>query len=153
MLIFFLNLRFHYNDVEYRHRYHNSQHISIRKNPCFMVYMTASPAEATSVMSGLRVQFSQPSRLYLSGSCMKSYQTLMCFLSITCLRLFVLSFQDPGYALGLCARFIADTNPREPCVSRRLEVGITFLILSCSKAKWQKCLSCGAITHSGTIFF
>ena len=40
-----------------------------------------------------------------------------------------ISFQDPGYALGLCALFIADTNPREPCVSRSLEVGDTFLIL------------------------
>ena len=41
--------------------------------------------------------------------------------------------------------FIADTNPREPCVARSLEVGITFLFLSYSKAKKQKYLSCGAI--------
>ena len=38
-----------------------------------------------------------------------------------------ISYQDPGYALGLCALLIADTNPREPCVSRCLEVGNTFL--------------------------
>ena len=48
-----------------------------------------------------------------------------------------ISFQDPGYALPLCTLFTADTNPREPCVSRSLEVGITFLILSYSKAKGQ----------------
>ena len=56
-----------------------------------------------------------------------------------------MSFEDPGYALGLCALFVADTKPREPCVSRSLEVGITFLILSYSKAKGQKCLSCDAV--------
>ena len=63
-----------------------------------------------------------------------------------------ISFQDPGYALGLCALFIVDTNPREPCVSRSLEVGIKFLILSYSQAKGQKCLSCGAISHSDAVF-
>ena len=77
---------------------------------------------------------------------MKSYQKFVCFLHIRCSRLFVLlfvidiSFQDPGYALGLCALFIADTNTREPCFSRSLEVEITFLILSYSKAKGKKCL-------------
>ena len=55
MLIFFLNLGFYYNDVEYRHKYHNRQHISIRKDLCFIVYMTASPEETSSVTSGLRV--------------------------------------------------------------------------------------------------
>ena len=35
--------------------------ISIRKNPCFTVYMTASPAESPSVTSGLRVSF-QPTK-------------------------------------------------------------------------------------------
>ena len=64
-----------------------------------------------------------------------------------------MSFQDPGYALGLCALFIADTNPREPCVSRSFEVGNTFLILSYCKAKGQKCLSCGAISHSDAVSF
>ena len=44
-----------------------------------------------------------------------------------------MSFQDPGYALGLCALFIADKNPTEPCVSRSLEVGITFLVIYYSK--------------------
>ena len=52
---FFLNLGFYYNDVEYRHKYHHRQHMSIRKNPCFIVYKTASPAETPSVTSGLRV--------------------------------------------------------------------------------------------------
>ena len=42
-------------DVEYRHKYHNRQHVNIRKNPCFIVYMTASPEEPPSVTSGLRV--------------------------------------------------------------------------------------------------
>ena len=42
---FFLNLEFYYNDVEYRYKYHNNQHISIRKNLCFIVHMMASPAE------------------------------------------------------------------------------------------------------------
>ena len=41
-----------------------------------------------------------------------------------------ISFQDPGYALGQGVLFIADTNPRESCVSRNLEVGNTFLILT-----------------------
>ena len=59
---FLLNLRFYYSDVEYRHKYHIRQHISIRKNPCFIVYMTASPTETLSVTSGLResVQPAQP---------------------------------------------------------------------------------------------
>ena len=54
---FFLNLGFYYNEVEYRHKYHNRQHISVRKNPCFIVllYMTASPEEPPSVTLGLRV--------------------------------------------------------------------------------------------------
>ena len=42
----------------------------------------------------------------------------------------------------------------EPCVPPSLEVGNTFLILSYSKANGQKCLSCGAISHSDdTVFF
>ena len=69
MLVFFLNLGFHYNAVEYRHKYFNTQRISMRKNPCFVVYTTASSEEPPSVMSGLRV----------SGSCVKSYQKFMCF--------------------------------------------------------------------------
>ena len=39
--------------VEYRHKYHNRQHISKRKNPCFIVCTTASPAGPPSVTSGL----------------------------------------------------------------------------------------------------
>ena len=63
MLIFFLNLRFYYNDVEYRHKYLKTQHISIRKNPCFTIYTTtASPEEPPSVTSGLRVSV-QPAKL------------------------------------------------------------------------------------------
>ena len=34
---FFLNLRFYYYIVEYRHQYLNKQHISKRKHPCFIV--------------------------------------------------------------------------------------------------------------------
>ena len=66
-------------------------------------------------------------------------------------NLFTANF--PRTALGLRAVFIADTNPREPCVSCSLEVGSTFLILSYSKAKGQKCLWCGAISHSDAVFF
>ena len=49
-----------------------------------------------------------------------------------------MSFQDFGYFLVPCALFIADSNPWEPCVSRSLETGITFLILSYFKAKRKK---------------
>ena len=38
-------------------------------------------------------------------------------------------------ALGLCALLIVDMNLRERCISRSLEIGNTFLILSYSKAK------------------
>ena len=62
---FFLNLGFYYNAVENRHKYLNTQHISIRKNSCVIVCTTASPAEAPSVTSGLRVliQPASPIRL------------------------------------------------------------------------------------------
>ena len=46
---------FYYNNVEYRHKYHNRQYISIRKNSCSIAYMTASLTETPSVTSGLRV--------------------------------------------------------------------------------------------------
>ena len=55
--------------------------------------------------------------------------------------------------LGLCALFTADRSPKEPCISRSLEVRNTFLILSYSKAKGQKCLSCGAISHNDADLF
>ena len=58
---FFLNLGFYYNDVAYKHKYHNRQHMSIRKNPCFIVYMKASPAETPSITSELRVSV-QPAK-------------------------------------------------------------------------------------------
>ena len=90
---------------------------------------------------------------------MKSYQTFMCFLHIKCSQRFVFLFLIE-YLISmswLCFRFmcsvIVDINPREPCVSRSLEVGIALLILSYSKAKGQKCLSCGAISHIDAAFF
>ena len=49
---FFLNLGFCYNDVRYRHKYLNRQHISIRKTS-LLYRMTASPAETPSVTSEL----------------------------------------------------------------------------------------------------
>ena len=52
---------FYYNDLEYRHKYHNRQHISISKNPCFTVFMTASPEEPPPVMSRLKVSV-QPAK-------------------------------------------------------------------------------------------
>ena len=52
---FFLNLGFYYSAAEYRHKYLNTQHISIRKNLCFIVYTTVSPEEPLSLMSGLRM--------------------------------------------------------------------------------------------------
>ena len=58
---FFLNLGFYYNAVEYRHKYHNMQHISIRKNPCFIVYTTTSRENLPSIMSKLRVSV-QPAK-------------------------------------------------------------------------------------------
>ena len=69
----FLNLGFYHNglfcfikhkyiiSVEYRHKYHNRQHISIRKNPWFIANMAASPAETPSVTSRLRVSV-QPAK-------------------------------------------------------------------------------------------
>ena len=105
--------------------------------------MTASLEEPPSVTSGLRVSVHPAKPALPISSCMKSYQNFMCFLHIRCSRLFVLIFLIEYlisrsllcFRLGLCALFIADTNPREPCVSCSLEVGITFLILSYSKAK------------------
>ena len=112
MMIFFLNLGFYYNDVEYRHKYHNRQHISIRKNPCFIVYMTASPAETSSVTSGWRVSV-QPAKPALPiSSCMKSYQKYMCFLHIRCLRLFVFLFliEYPISRSWLCLRSMCSVH-------------------------------------------
>ena len=57
MLIFFLNLGLYYNAVEDNRQYLNRQHISIRKNSCFIVYTTTSPTEPPSVTSGLRMAF------------------------------------------------------------------------------------------------
>ena len=45
------------------------------------------------------------------------------------------SVQGLGYALGLCALFIAYKNPRDPYVSLSLEVGNIFLILGCFEEK------------------
>ena len=47
--------------IDKQHKYHNRQRISTRKNPCFIVYMTASPAETPAVTSGLRVSV-QPAK-------------------------------------------------------------------------------------------
>ena len=52
---FFLNLGLFYNAVQYRHEYLNKQHISKRKNPCFVVSTTASPSGPPSVTSVLRM--------------------------------------------------------------------------------------------------
>ena len=82
----------------------------------------------------------------------------MCFLHI-CLRLFVFLFQieclisRSGYALYLCVLFIADTNPREPCVSSSLKVGVTFLILSYSKAKKNKSILPEVRFHTVTLSY
>ena len=59
---FVLNLGYYHNAVQYSHKYINRQHISIRKNPCFKIYTTASPAQSPSVTSGLRVSV-QPAKL------------------------------------------------------------------------------------------
>ena len=48
MLIFFLNLGFCFNAVEYRHKYLKTQHISIRIHLCFIVYTTASSEDPVS---------------------------------------------------------------------------------------------------------
>ena len=52
---------FYSNDGEYRHKYHNMQHINVKRNPCFIVHTTASPKEPPSVTSGLRVS-AQPAK-------------------------------------------------------------------------------------------
>ena len=52
---------FYYNAVKYRHKYLNTQHISIGKNSCFIVCTTVSPEESLSVMLGLRVSV-QPAK-------------------------------------------------------------------------------------------
>ena len=49
----------------------------------------------------------------------KTFTTLITFFQ----RKF--SFQGPGYALSLCALFIAYVNPMRPCVFHSLEVGIS----------------------------
>ena len=54
-MLIFLNLELCCNAVEYKHKYLNTQHMSIRKNLCFLVYTTASTKEPPSVTSGLRV--------------------------------------------------------------------------------------------------
>ena len=75
--------------VEYRHKYHNRQHISIRKKALLYSIYDGVTRRNPSVTSGLRVSV-QP--VYLSGSCMKSYQAFMCFLHIRCLQLFCAPF-------------------------------------------------------------
>ena len=44
-------------------------------------------------------------------------------------------FKILGYALYLCARFIAYVNPRRSWVSLSLEIGNTFVILGYLQAK------------------
>ena len=101
---------------------------------CFIVYTTASPEEPPSVTSGLRVSVqstkpSSPIRL-LYEQLPKVYVFSAHKICKTFVLLFLIdiSFQDPGYPWGLCALFIADTNPRELCVSGSLEVGNTFQV-------------------------
>ena len=49
LLIFFLNLGFYCNAVEYRHKYHNRQHISIRKKSLlYCVYDGATRRDSVS---------------------------------------------------------------------------------------------------------
>ena len=126
------------------------------KNACFIVYITASPAELQSVTSGLIVLVQPVSPI---RPCVKSYQTFMCLLDKKFSGLFCsfsyqnFSFQDPGYAFGLCSLFIDDKNPRGSCVSCSLEVGDIFLILRYLQSKYQKCLSRGAIAYSDAVFF
>ena len=122
--------------------------------------MTASPSETPSARSRLRVSV-QPAKPDLPIKFL--YEELLNVDMFSAHNMFTtfcaqfsqqnISFQDPGYALGLYALFIADTNPGKPCVSRSLGIGNTFLILGYSKAKWQKCLSWGAISHSDAVFF
>ena len=72
---FFFNLGFYYKSLLYS-----------------IYCTTASPKEPRSVTSGLRVAVQPANRLYLSGSCVNSYQTFMSFLQKRCSRLFVLLF-------------------------------------------------------------
>ena len=107
----FLNLEFYYNDVEYRHRYFNRQHISRRKNPCFTVYTTALPEEPPSVTSGLRmlVQLAQPA-LHIRLLCEELSNVY--FLHKKFSRLFVLLFRI-GYLISrswLCLRSMCSVH-------------------------------------------
>ena len=64
-MLIFLKLMILFNAVEYRHKYLNMQHISIRKILCFIVYKSTSPEEPPSVTSGSRVSVQQASPIRL----------------------------------------------------------------------------------------
>ena len=79
--------------------------------------MTASPEEPLSVTSGLRVRV-QPAKpalpirfLYEELSNVYVFSAHKMFTTLCApFSKWNISFQDPGYALGLCALFIADRN-------------------------------------------
>ena len=73
-LIFFLNLGFYYNVLEYRHKYLNKQHISIRKISLrYFIDTTESPEESPQVTSELKVFES----IYSVGQDGFTYQVLV----------------------------------------------------------------------------
>ena len=140
-MLIFLNLEYYYNAVEYRHKYFNTQHITIRKNICFIVCTTASPEEPPSVMSGLRVSVQQAKPASLIRLLCEQLPKVYVFSSHKAFTTFCAPFLNRIshfkilYGLGLCAQHIADTNPREPCISRSVERENTFLLCSYSEAK------------------
>ena len=88
----FLNFGFYFNAVGFRHKYLNRQHINIRKNLCFIVYITASLAETLSVTSGLRVSV-QPAKLASPIRLLcEQLPNVYVFSAIIFSRLFVLLF-------------------------------------------------------------
>ena len=69
-------------------------------------------------------------------------EQFMCFLQIRFSRLFcapffnkISLFKDLAMPIGQLVLFIADTNPRQSCLSCSLKIGNTFLILSYLQSK------------------
>ena len=129
MLIFSLNLEFYYI-VKYAHKYLYRQRISTRKNRCFIVYTTVSPAGLPSVTSELIVSV-QPAMpvspisvsleirntfIILGYSEAKYQSSLLCGTisdsDIVFLFLLQLSQVLPGYAL--CTMQRRSSRPPKP---------------------------------------
>ena len=112
---FSLNLGFYCNDVEYRHK-------------TFGFRVLVQPAKPALP---IRLLYEELPNVYVY-SAHKMFTTFF--------LLFLIEYLISRFwlCLSLCALFIVNTNPRKPCVSRSLKIGIAFLIFSYSKAKKAK---------------